>query len=179
MDLEKLKYPTGNFKFVTDFTDKEINSWIDEIEFLPEKLAIAAKGLDDDELGWKYRPEGWNIRQVVHHIADSHMNAFCRFKLTLTEDSPEVKGYYENLWAELTDTTNAPIEWSLSIISGLHMRWVALLRGLSGEDLLRSYHHLEYNKTFELRQVIALYAWHCRHHLAHIEQAKTSAGGYN
>ncbi len=179
MDLEKLKYPVGNFRFPNEFEEGDISEWISIIENFPAALAGAVEGLSPEQLGWRYRPEGWTISQVVHHCADSHMNAFIRFKLTLTEDSPEVKPYFENLWAELPDTLDAPIEWSLDILRGLHQRWVLTLSKLSNEDLLKTYMHSEHKRTFELRQVIAMYAWHCRHHLAHISQAKGSSGSYN
>jgi len=179
MELEQLKYPVGNFRFPEEFGEGDIEAWIGEIEDFPNKLRMEVGGLTPEQFNWKYRPDGWNILQVVHHCADSHMNAFIRFKLTLTENSPEIKSYKENLWAELSDTLEAPIEWSLDIIDGLHRRWTLTLRNLSEKDLLKTYIHSEYNKVFELRQVIPLYAWHCRHHLAHIKQAKESAGGYN
>lgn len=179
MDLEKLKYPVGNFRFPKEFEKGDIPSWIAIIESFPSKLKKEVIGLSNEQLSWRYRPDGWNILQVVHHCADSHMNAFMRFKLTLTEDSPEVKPYFENLWAELPDTMDAPITWSLEILGGLHKRWSLTLNHLSEEDLLKTYIHSEYKRSFELRQVIALYAWHCRHHLAHVVQAKESSGSYN
>jgi len=178
MKLDKLKYPVGKFSFPTDFNDDILAEWIALIEQFPDTLKNEVVTLKE-ELDWRYRPEGWNIRQVVHHCADSHMNAFCRFKLTLTEDSLEVKGYFEDRWAELADTTDTPIDWSLDILSGLHSRWITLIKSLNEDELLKTYYHSEYKKTFELRQVIALYAWHCRHHVAHVVQAKNSQGEYN
>jgi len=179
MDLEQLKFPVGKLQFPNEYNDSDFAAWIKIIEHFPSELKSEVERIAPEQLDWKYRPDGWNIRQVVHHCADSHMNAFIRFKLTLTEDSPEVKPYHENLFARLSDTLDAPIHWSLDILTGLHRRWTILLRNLSESDLLRTYVHAEYKKTFELRQVMALYSWHCQHHLAHIKQAKEHCGAFN
>lgn len=124
------------------------------------------------KLALHYRPEGWTIRQVVHHCADSHSNAFTRFKLALTEENPSIKPYKENLWAELPDVTTAPVDWSLKIIANIHKRWVVLLKSMSIADFERTYFHPESNRVWKLFEVLALYAWHCNHHLAHVKQAK-------
>ncbi|MDA0195297.1 MAG: putative metal-dependent hydrolase [Bacteroidetes bacterium] len=179
MELELLKYPTGKFTIPQDYDTMIINGWIRNIAGFPDRLSAEVIGLSDKQLGWKYRPDGWNVRQVVHHCADSHMNAFIRFKLALTEDSPVIKPYFENLVAELPDSLESQVEWSLDILSGLHKRWIVLLKNMSEADLARTYIHPEYNKHFELRGVVALYSWHCSHHLAHVRQALEHQGAFN
>lgn len=128
--------------------------------------------LSETTLELTYRPSGWTIRQVVHHCADSHMNAFIRFKLALTEDSPTVKPYREEFWAELPDILNLPIEPSLQILEGLHQRWATLLRSFGSREWMAGYIHPEHGKHVGLDEATGEYAWHCRHHLAHIRVAK-------
>ncbi|MEZ4792944.1 MAG: putative metal-dependent hydrolase [Gelidibacter sp.] len=170
-DLEKLKYPIGKFAKSGTIDASSIKKWVSDIESLPVSLNNIVKNLSVEELNLPYRPDGWAIKQVVHHLGDSHMNAFIRFKLALTEDSPIIKPYYEDRWATLDDGTNDDINDSLNLLKHLHSKWTKLLRHLTQEDLNRAYIHPEHGKRFELDETIGLYAWHCNHHLEHIEQA--------
>lgn len=177
MDLQQLKYPIGTFQFPTQATNQEIKNWIGSIRDFPGLLKAEVADLTTEQLEWKYRPDGWCIRQVVHHCADSHLNSQARFKLALTEDTPTIKPYLEDKWAELSDM-QTPIDWSLTLLEGLHKRWIILLENLQPEELERTYFHPEHQKTFTVMQTIAQYAWHCDHHLAHIRQAKEAKGSY-
>jgi hypothetical protein len=171
MNLETLKFPIGRFQKPSLINDSEIENWIADIVSFPIKLQAEVSNLTEEQLLLTYRPEGWNIRQIVHHCADSHMNSFIRFKLALTEVVPTIKPYFEDRWAELADYSKTSVESSLKIIEGLHQRWVVLLEDLSKEQLKRSFIHPEHGMTFSLDEIIALYAWHCNHHLAHIKIA--------
>ena len=165
--MEALKYPIGKAEIPDPVTDEHIKRWIDTLEALPAELVSLTKDLSPEQLNTPYREGGWTVRQVVHHLADSHYNSYIRFKWTLTEDRPVIKAYYEDRWAELHDY-QAPIEWSLDALKSLHAKWVYLLRGLSSEDLNRTFIHPEGNKEISLKQNMGIYAWHSRHHLAHI-----------
>ncbi|MDR2122325.1 MAG: bacillithiol transferase BstA [Flavobacteriaceae bacterium] len=176
MELEKLKYPIGKFEPPQNISKQDLTNWIHELEILPEKLTQEVQHLSDEQLDTPYRSEGWTIRQVVHHLADSHMNVHIRTKLALTEEKPIVKPYFETLWAELADSKNHPIEPSLKILEGVHRRLSALLKSLSEEGLKRTFIHPEHGKEFPLREVIAMYAWHGNHHLAHITTLKKHKG---
>lgn len=168
MDIQKLKFPIREFAPQENYSQEEINSFIADIEALPSQLRQEVKNLSDIQLDTQYRPEGWTVRQVIHHLPDSHMNSFIRFKLTLTEDTPEIKPYLEDRWAMLPDA-KLPPEVSLRIIDALHERWVYLLKSMTETDFERKYIHSEYKKTFTLKEAVHLYSWHCRHHLAHIQ----------
>lgn len=170
MELEKLRYPIGKLKYDGLPDDNLKNQWIEDIASFPLKVKKVVNDLTTDQLEWVYRPDGWSIRQVVHHCADSHMNAQLRFKLALTEDKPTIKPYIESKWAELPDNEQ-DVEVSLDLLTALHKKWVYLLEKLSDEDLLREYIHPEHGKTFDLNFTIAMYSWHCKHHFAHILQA--------
>ncbi len=172
-ELEKLKYPVGNFEMPATITSEMRANYIAIIEAFPAKIAEAAAHLSDEQLDTPYRPEGWTIRQVVHHCADSHINALCRLKLGLTEDLPTIKPYMEALWAELPDS-KLPIDCSLVIIKNVHQRWVTILKNMTADDFSRSFIHPEHGFSFSLAQNTALYAWHCSHHLAHITTLKAS-----
>lgn len=169
---EQLSYPIGKFKFVADADEKEINNRISEIEQLPAHLKNAVKGLNDSQLDTPYRDGGWTVRQVVHHIADSHMNAYIRFKLALTEDKPTIKPYLEKSWAQLDDSTKLPIDVSLSLIAPLHERMVYVLRTIKGDQFDRTVHHPESKRDMSVKFLIALYAWHSKHHVAHITELR-------
>lgn len=171
MDLEKLKYPIGKYQ-LEDIIDKaSIDRWIREIEMLPQKLSDAVNGLSADQLQTPYRPDGWTVQQVIHHVADSHMNAYIRFKLALTEDKPMIKPYEEKLWAELPDAKLVDINVSLDLIKSLHKRWSTLLRQLSEEELNKEFLHPESGMK-NLKETVCNYAWHGNHHLEHIISLK-------
>jgi len=173
--LEQLKFPIGKYVKPAVIDAESIESWIKTITDFPEQLSSTTALLDNNQLDTQYRPDGWTIRQVVHHCADSHMNALIRFKLALTEDQPTIKPYAEALWAELPDSILS-IEPSLKIIEGVHKRWGELLKLLSQKELKRTLFHPEHKKTFALDEYIGNYAWHCTHHLAHIQVLKKQKG---
>lgn len=176
MDLQQLKFPIGPFQAPTEISQSKINEWISTLERFPNLLAAETTDLSEAQLELSYRPAGWTIRQLVHHCADSHMNSFIRLKLTLTEEQPTIKPYLQDLWSELVDTKHAPIAPSLQILSGVHARMVAILKQLTENDFKRCYIHPEYGRTFSIEVMLALYAWHCEHHLAHIKLAKKQIG---
>ena len=169
MEPEELKYPIGKFSKPQRITLETIGRWIDEIGHLPTQIRQAVKGLNEKQLDTPYRPEGWTIRQVIHHLPDSHMNSYIRFRLALTEDKPTIKPYFEERWAEIDDAKNGPIEISLILLEALHIRWTILLRSLKLEQLHKSYIHPESGKEIRLDETIGIYAWHGKHHLAHIK----------
>lgn len=171
-DLETLRYPIGQFIIPDQFSDEIMENWIQQITTFPVRLKTEVEKLDDSQLDTPYRPEGWNLRQVVNHCADSHMNALVRFKLTLTEDKPTIKPYIEQSWAELADGKLMPIASALSIVDGVHAHLAFLLNSMSAADFERSYIHPQYQKEYKLKEVLALYAWHGNHHLAHITELK-------
>jgi uncharacterized damage-inducible protein DinB len=170
-NLQSLKYPVGEFAKPEKPSSARLAEWISVIENFTGRLKDEVNALPDSELNYKHRPGGWTIKQLVHHVTDSHMNSFIRFKLALTEDKPVIKPYFEDKWAELPDTVNAPMSYSLQLIEGLHNRWVVLLKSLTEEQLNRTFIHPEYEREFPLWEYVGLYEWHCRHHLAHIRQA--------
>jgi uncharacterized damage-inducible protein DinB len=163
-----LRYPIGPFDFPDRASPPERQERIAAIAALPAELRAAVSGLGPGQWETPYRPGGWTIRQVVHHLPDSHMNAYIRFKLALTEFEPIIKPYHEAAWATLPDTLESPPELSLTLLDALHARWVILLRSFDEEDFLRTLRHPEHGRTFTLDEMLALYAWHGRHHVAHI-----------
>jgi len=173
--LETLKYPIGRFKVPRGITPTFIEVAIQEIETLPKQITTAVAGLSENQLDTPYREGGWSIRQVVHHLADSHINSYIRFKWTLTEDMPTIKAYDENTWADLADY-DAPVEISIALLTAMHQRWVILLKSLSPEQLKLKFIHPESKSKIPLDVNIALYAWHGKHHLAHIEELKNRMG---
>lgn len=179
MNLEKLKYPIGIFEKPISITASDIKNWIATIEQFPNRIKKISKNLSEEELHYTYRPNGWMIKQVIHHCADSHMNSFIRFKLALTEESPIIKPYEEAKWAELIDSLDNNIEASLQIIDGVHYRWSMVLKNLNKEQLSKQFINPESKKTFQLDETIGLYAWHCEHHLAHIMQALFNKNEFN
>lgn len=170
--IESLKYPIGKFNPPTDITSEQISDWINQISLLPDRIRFATEGLNEEQLNTPYRSEGWTIRQVVHHLPDSHMNAYVRFKLAITEENPIIKPYYEDRWAECYEAKNAEIGFSLDLLESLHKRWVAFMRSLKFDELKKTYVHPEHGQTFFLESVIGMYAWHGNHHLQHIINAK-------
>lgn len=169
--LEKLRYPIGKFSQPEHINQETIDSWIKTIAKFPEYLRNEIQKLQDKDFELTYREDGWTIRQLIHHCADSHMNSFIRFKLALTEDTPTIKTYKEDLWANLPDS-NMPIESSMKILDGLHQRWATLLSNLSQKDLKKQFRNPESNKMISIETAIGIYAWHCNHHLTHIINAK-------
>ncbi len=174
--MDNLKYPIGKFQKPDTLTKDIVNKFIDDIEIFPKRLKREVENLSNEQLDTPYRPDGWTIRQVVNHCADSHMNSLIRFKLALTEDKPTIKPYYEERWAELADSKNMPIEPALKMLEGIHERWTVLLRSLTETELSRIFIHPEHGKEFRLDENIGVYAWHCNHHLAHITTLKTNKG---
>jgi hypothetical protein len=167
-----LQYPIGKFAWNRSgdgllACEAERQQWIADIEETPARLRAAVSGLTEEQLDTPYRSGGWTVRQVVHHFADSHMNSYVRFRLALTEDEPTVKPYNEALWAQLSDGRTAPAELSLTLLDTLHQRWVLLLRSLKPEDFSRTLMHPELGRA-TLEKYLAIYAWHGKHHVAHI-----------
>jgi hypothetical protein len=171
IDLEKLRFPIGEFQKPYVISKNDLEIWKATIKSFPEKIKAITENLSIEQLNWIYRPNGWCIKQVVHHCADSHMNSLIRFKLALTEDIPIIKPYEEQLWAELADGVSDDILTSIKIIEGVHARWVLLLKSFGEKELKRMFTHPANHKTSSLDEIIGVYAWHCNHHLAHIEQA--------
>ena len=168
MNDETLRYPTGKFTPQPSYTQQELDACIRRIESLPSRIEGVIKTFSEKEFDTHYRPEGWTARQVLHHLSDSHLNAYIRFKWTLTEDTPVIKAYDEKLWAE-TPETKLDSGISLNLLKALHTKWVALLKSLSLEDLQKEYIHPETKKHVRLDRMIALYAWHGEHHLGHLK----------
>ncbi len=166
------RYPIGPFNPEDQMPVDEL---IDEVAALPDRLMEAVTGLDEAKLDTPYREGGWTARQVVHHLADSHLNAYTRFRLALTEERPTIKPYNEKLWAELPDARMGPVQPSLALLEGLHDRWVWLLRGMKPEDFQRVFVHPERGEM-TLERTLRLYAWHCRHHLGHLDIVKKLGG---
>jgi uncharacterized damage-inducible protein DinB len=169
------RYPIGKFQWEENLTDARRKELIDQIAELPRKLREAVAGFDESKFDTPYREGGWTVRQLVHHVADSHMNAFIRFKLALTEDEPTIKTYEQEEWATTADSLKAPPETSLSLIDGIHGRWAIFLRSLSPQDFSRKFTHPEHGKM-TLDRLLGLYAWHGRHHTAHITELRKAQG---
>lgn len=173
--MENLQYPTGKFQFDKDVTPEKRSVCIREISELPQKVRRAVAGLSAAQLDTPYRDGGWTVRQVVHHLADSHMNAFTRFKLALTEDNPQIKPYDQDAWAASPDAAKTDIALSLALLEGLHGRWAALLSSLTPADFARTFRHPEIGLV-RLDLNTALYAWHGKHHTAHITGLRVREG---
>jgi hypothetical protein len=177
--MEDLRHPIGRFSFQPPSTAEQRKQWIADIEEAPAKMRAAVAGLSEEQLNTPYREGGWTVRQVVHHVPESHMNAYIRFKLALTENEPTVKPYDEAAWAETADVRETPIEVSLALLDNLHQRWVILLRSMSDADFQKQFRHPELG-VVSLEKNLALYAWHGKHHVAHITSCKrndAAAGG--
>ena len=168
MNTGNLAYPIGKFQKPENITNKNIQTWVDEIEAFPQQLYNVAADLSEEKLQWNYRPGSWTIQQVINHCTDSHINAFIRFKLALTEENPTIKPYDQDFWANLKEAKSAPVKYSLQILEGLHFRLAMLLRDLTETELERTFFHPEHKRTFTLKETIGIYAWHGKHHLAHI-----------
>lgn len=164
-------YPLGKLKQPEDYTETVINKLIQDIRILPDHLKSVSKKLNKKKkLEYSYRDGGWNVAQLIHHIADSHLNAFIRFKLALTENNPIIKPYDENLWSETADI-ELPVKTSIRLIKALHSKWTALLENMDKNDLKRTFFHPEHNRRISLQEALAMYAWHGKHHVAQIEVA--------
>ncbi len=170
-----LSYPIGRFQKEPNLTDRRRRELIDGIAALPGRMRLAVRNLSAEQLETPYRPEGWTVRQVVHHVADSHLNAYVRFKLALTEHEPLIKPYNQKLWAELNDSLTGPVDPSLSLLQSLHERWTLLLHSLSAKDFLKTFQHPE-SGILTLDTQIGLYDWHGRHHVAHISSLRARMG---
>ena len=173
--MSDLRYPVGKFHFEVPLTEQQKHAALDEVANTPANLRAAIKGLTEAQLETPYRDGGWTVRQVVHHVPDSHLNSYVRFKLALTEEEPTIKPYAEDRWAELADTKVTPIEVSLTLLESLHDRWVRLLRSLTAKDWKRTFRHPELG-PMTLEKTLALYAWHGRHHVAHITALRERSG---
>lgn len=168
MELQQLKYPIGKFVMPDIFNDRQAKIWIHEIESLPKLISKATENLNEEQLNLHYRPGGWTLRQVVHHIPDSHMNAYIRFKQAVTEDLPVIRPYEEQLWAETAEAKYGEIQMSVLLITALHQRWSTFLKTLKPEDYQRKYIHPASDQVLNLANMLGMYAWHGKHHLAHI-----------
>jgi len=167
-DLEALKYPIGKYIPPSTINEAQIQLWIEDLAQLPQLIAQTTANLSQAQLEVPYRPDGWTVRQVTHHLADSHVNAYTRVRLTLTEENPSIRPYFEDRWAQLPDASKGDIQLSIHILKAIHERLVALLRSLSLADFERTYFHPEAKQQFTLGYLLGNYAWHGKHHLAHI-----------
>lgn len=168
IDIELLKYPIGKFLTPDTISEQNLTEATAYLRSFPEYLEETVKGFSDTQLNTPYRPGGWTVKQVVHHVADSHMNAFIRFKLALTEGNPTIKPYDEAAWAKMSDYS-LPIETSLSLIKGLHSKWAVILESMIPADFQKTYFHPESQSSFPLSEITLMYQWHSQHHLAHIQ----------
>ena len=173
--MDEIRYPIGRYTPVRMVTSELLEQWIQELESAPADLRRAVAGLTPEQLDTPYRDEGWTVRQVVHHVPDSHMNSYIRFRLALTEDQPLIKPYREGLWANLHDAKYSPIEPSLALLESLHARWCILLRSLTPFDFRRTFRHPE-SGDISLEAALELYAWHGKHHIAHITKLRERMG---
>lgn len=171
-----LRYPLGPFVYSGPMTDAQRAEAVDRIAAAPARLREAVAGLDDAQLDTPYRPGGWTVRQVVHHVPDSHLNAYVRIRLALTEDVPTIKPYDEARWAELPDARALPVEISLGLLDALHRRWVPLLQQIDAATAARRLRHPEHGREMTLDEIIALYAWHGHHHVAHVTGLRERMG---
>jgi uncharacterized damage-inducible protein DinB len=174
--MEDFRYPIGTFAYAGALTAAGRDACITRIAATPAKLRAAVNGLSDTQLETPYRPGGWTVRQVVHHVPDSHLNAYTRFRLALTETTPTIRPYEEALWAELPDARSAPVEISLGLLDALHLRWVLLLRQLETEDWSRAFIHPGNRREMTLDETLAMYAWHGEHHAAHVTALRARMG---
>lgn len=169
---EQLRYPVGRFEPPDTHHPEMQDEWIDVIEALPKWMDVCIENLDEAQLDTPYRPGGWTVKQVIHHLADSHMNAYIRLKLALTEDSPVIKPYEEKLWAEMADVDIVPVNVSITLLHALHIRWGQTLRNMNPEDWERTYYHPEHERYVPMWEMTDMYAWHCRHHMEHIRRLR-------
>ena len=171
-ELEKLRYPIGKFIAPETYTNEYLSEKIESIATFPQLLKEEVIHLNKEQLETPYRPDGWTIRQVIHHCADSHLNCYVRIKWALTEDNPIIKYYHEDKWGNIYDNVNMPIEPTLLLLEGLHFRLAYLMKNLSKDDLNKSFIHPEHDSVIQLKEIIGMYSWHWNHHLAHITELK-------
>lgn len=170
-----LRYPIGQFE-PKPYSEKQKQHWLNDIKFLPQTLENSILNLDEAQQQTPYREGGWTVKQVVHHVADSHINAYCRFKLGLTEDNPTIRPYEEQLWAELSDTHLLPVNVSFTLLYALHTRWYTLLQHIKDGEWERTVYHPASKKTMTLWHLLGMYAWHGLHHTAHITSLRERNG---
>jgi DinB superfamily len=173
--MKENQYPIGKYE-PQQFSEEQKLKWFNDIKFLPQDMEFAVQNFSEQQLDTPYRDGGWTIRQLVHHVGDSHMNAYIRFKLGLTEDNPTIKPYEEQLWATMADTYEQPINVSLTLLHALHKRWISVLQHIKQEEWERTIVHPASNKQMTLWFLLGMYAWHSRHHLAHIITLKENMG---
>ncbi len=174
-DIDKLKYPIGKPNYRRQIAPARIQENITQISLVPDQFKAAISDLSDEQLNTPYRPEGWTVRQLVHHVPESHMNAYIRFKWCLTEDNPVIKTYYEDRWAETEDAKHGPVQMSLDLLTSLHARWMALLTTMTDQDFEKTFQH-PVSGILNLGQMTELYAWHGQHHTAHITALRERKG---
>jgi uncharacterized damage-inducible protein DinB len=173
--MQDPRYPIGKYE-PQPFSEKQKQGWLNDIKFLPLAIEQAILNLDAGQLETPYREGGWTVKQLVHHVADSHINAYCRFKLGLTEDNPTIRTYEESLWAELKDTQNLPVNISTTLLHAVHIRWYEILVNMTNAEYDRTIFHPEHKKQFTLWHLLGMYAWHSRHHTAHITSLREKMG---
>lgn len=171
--MEHLKYPIGRWQRPESYSDHQIHEWIQVIRKLPGEIQKLLEGKSEEVFMSRYRPEGWTLRQLIHHIADSHINAYIRHKLTYTENQPRICPYLENSWADLRDVQLVPVQVSVQLLDCIHQRWVVFLEGVNGREWELEYLHPQHQRIFTLQESLSMYAWHSQHHLAHIKNALT------
>jgi len=169
--MSDLRFPIGKFSYSGTLSPEQKQEFLADIEQTAGRLRASVAGLSAAQLDTPYRPDGWTVRQVVHHMPDSHMNSYIRYKMALTEEEPTIKTYAEDRWAELADTNATPIEVSLTLLDSLHQRWMVLLRSLTNEEWKKSFRHPEHG-PMSLEKALALYAWHGKHHVAHVTELR-------
>lgn len=168
-------FPLGKYQ-PQPYSEKQKQDWLNDIKFLPQSLENAVLNLDAAQLDTPYREGGWTVKEVIHHVADSHMNAYIRFKLGLTENNPTIKPYEQELWAQLSDSKNMPINISLTLLHALHARWYEVLRHIQDPEWERTVFHPEQQKTMTLWYLLGMYAWHGLHHTAHVTELRKRKG---
>ena len=173
--MEELRYPIGKYE-PQPYTDTLREEWLAAIQFLPQAIEHAISNLNEEQIQTPYREGGWTVHQLVHHVADSHINAYCRFKLGVTENNPSIRPYDENLWVGTADVTHLPINISITLLHALHARWYVLLKNLTTDDFKKTVYHPEHKKEFTLWVLLGMYAWHSRHHTAHITALRERKG---
>lgn len=173
--MEDLRYPIGQYE-PKPYSEELKEEWLADIRFLPQALEHAVTNLNEEQLQTPYREGGWTVHQVVHHVADSHINAYCRFKLGYTEENPTIRPYDENLWAGTSDVQNLPVNLSITLLFALHSRWCEFLKSFTEADFQRTVFHPEHKKELTLWVLLGMYAWHSRHHVAHINALRERKG---